>query len=163
VLLPSTASSPPSSSMTSTRRLGLPACWRAYRITLPSASANSCPGIGDRRTWLTPHKRGQPSAQDDLTRGRLRTRPSRRTKHVADLQPFPGAKELQSPAGGGGMFDIYINQKRELLVVSNGSKPSILGQALKWRKSRKRIKSVSAEIRSAVERQGFYLRQLNLK
>ncbi len=74
VRLPSTASSPPPSSMTSTRRLGPPTCWRAYRITLPSASTNSCPGIGDLRTSLTPHERGQPSAQDDLTRGRHRTR-----------------------------------------------------------------------------------------
>src|SRR5690348_1135007 len=61
VRLLSTASSPPPSSMTSTRRLGLPTCWRGYRITLPSASTNSCPGIGDLRTSLRPHKRGQPS------------------------------------------------------------------------------------------------------
>lgn len=44
------------------------------RIIPPSASTNSCSGIGDLRTSLTPQKCGQPSAQDDLTRGRHRTR-----------------------------------------------------------------------------------------
>lgn len=43
-------------------KLGLPTCCRAYRITLPNASTNSCPGIGDLRTSLTPHSRSQPSA-----------------------------------------------------------------------------------------------------
>jgi hypothetical protein len=74
VRLRSTASSPPPNSITSTRKLGSPTCWRAYRITLPSTSTNSCPGIGDLRMSLWPHKRGQPYTQDDLTRGRHRTR-----------------------------------------------------------------------------------------
>lgn len=43
-------------------------------IIPPSASTSSCPGIGDLRTSLTPNKSGQPSTQDDLTRGRRRTR-----------------------------------------------------------------------------------------
>jgi len=60
--------------MTSIRRLGSLTCWRACRITPPSASTNSCPGIGDLSASLRPHKRGQASAQDDLTRGRHRTR-----------------------------------------------------------------------------------------
>ncbi|MFK4380953.1 hypothetical protein ABIA40_000361 [Bradyrhizobium sp. USDA 223] len=42
-----------------------------------SASTDSCPGIGDLRTSLRPHKRGQPSPQDDLTRGRHPTRTDR--------------------------------------------------------------------------------------
>jgi hypothetical protein len=61
------------------------------------------------------------------------------------------------------MFDVYINGKREFLVVSNGSRTFTSGQAVKWKKSKKRIKTVSAEIRSAVESQGFYLRRLNGK
>lgn len=61
------------------------------------------------------------------------------------------------------MFDVYVNEKRELLVVSCGSKPLISGQAASWRKRKKRIKSVSVEIRSAIERQGFYLRRLNAR
>src|SRR6516225_5713974 len=68
VRLRSTASSPPPSSMTSTRRLGLPTCWRACRITPPSAFTNSCLGIGALRTSLTPPKRSQLFAQNDLTR-----------------------------------------------------------------------------------------------
>ncbi len=68
VRLRSTPSSPPPSSMTSIHRLGSPTCWPACRIIPPSASTNSCPGIGEpSRTSLTPHKCGQPSAQDDLT------------------------------------------------------------------------------------------------
>lgn len=43
---PSTASSPPPSSMTSTYR-------RAYRITLPSALTNCCLGIGGLKASLT--------------------------------------------------------------------------------------------------------------
>src|SRR6516165_12405769 len=68
VRLRSTASSPPPSSMTSTRRLGLPTCWRACRITPPSAFTNSCLGIGALRTSLTPPERSQLFAQNDLTR-----------------------------------------------------------------------------------------------
>lgn len=63
VRLPSTASSPPPSSMTSTRRLGLPTCWRAYWITLPSALTNCCLGIGSLKASLTPLKRDQPSTK----------------------------------------------------------------------------------------------------
>ena len=61
------------------------------------------------------------------------------------------------------MFDVYISEKRELLVVSRGSTPAVSGQPAKWRKSKKRIKSVSTEIKSAIESQGFYLRRLNSK
>lgn len=35
----------------------------ACRITPPSASKNSCPGIGDLRTSLTPRKRGHPASR----------------------------------------------------------------------------------------------------
>ena len=55
--------SPPPSSMTSTRRLGLPTCWRAYRITLPSVLTNCCLGTGRLKASLTPLKRDQPSAK----------------------------------------------------------------------------------------------------
>src|SRR6516165_6140416 len=49
-------------------RLGLPTCWRACRITPPSTFTNSCLGIGALRTSLTPPKRSQLFAQNDLTR-----------------------------------------------------------------------------------------------
>ena len=57
VRLPSTASSPPPSSTTSTRGLGLPTCWPACRITLPSALTSCCLGSGSLKASLTPLKR----------------------------------------------------------------------------------------------------------
>ncbi|MCJ9728949.1 hypothetical protein [Bradyrhizobium sp. PRIMUS42] len=58
------------------------------------------------------------------------------------------------------MFDVYRNDKRDLLVLSTGSAVPVLCSAHKWRKSRKRVLKVSEEIKSAVERQGYYLRNL---
>lgn len=46
VPLPSTASSSPSSSMASPRRLGLPMCWRVYRITMLVTLTKRCLGTG---------------------------------------------------------------------------------------------------------------------
>ena len=62
-------------------------CWRAYRIIQPSASTNSCLGIGDLRTSLRPHKRGQPSVHDDLSRGRHRTHTYGRSRRTEDFRP----------------------------------------------------------------------------
>ena len=61
VLLQSTALSPPQSSTTSTRRLGLLMCWGACLITLPSASTNCCLGIGTPNPSLTLLESDQPS------------------------------------------------------------------------------------------------------
>jgi len=58
------------------------------------------------------------------------------------------------------MFDVYRNDKRDLLVLSNGSAIPALGSRNKWRKSRKRVLKVSDEIRLAVQRQGYYVRSL---
>ncbi|WP_426433860.1 hypothetical protein [Bradyrhizobium genosp. P] len=58
------------------------------------------------------------------------------------------------------MFDVYRNDKRDLLVLSKGSEIPVLGPRSKWRKSRKRVHKVSDEIRSAVQRQGYYVRSL---
>ena len=58
------------------------------------------------------------------------------------------------------MFDVYFNGKRDLLVVSKASSMPVLGSPTKWRKSRKRVFQVSDEIKSAVERQGYYVRRL---
>ena len=58
------------------------------------------------------------------------------------------------------MFDVYFNGKRDLLVVSKGSSMPVLGSPTKWPKSRKRVFQVSDEIKSAVERQGHYVRRL---
>ncbi|MGY8664513.1 hypothetical protein Q3C01_19475 [Bradyrhizobium sp. UFLA05-109] len=58
------------------------------------------------------------------------------------------------------MFDVYRNDKCDLLVLSKGSAIPALSSRHKWRKSRKRISKVSDEIRSAVQRQGYYVRSL---
>ncbi|TYO64599.1 hypothetical protein FXV83_20950 [Bradyrhizobium hipponense] len=58
------------------------------------------------------------------------------------------------------MFDVYRNDKRDLLVLSTGSAVPVLYSAHKWRKSRKRVLKVSDEIKSAVQTQGYYVRSL---
>ncbi|MGY8683369.1 hypothetical protein Q2941_37165 [Bradyrhizobium sp. UFLA05-153] len=58
------------------------------------------------------------------------------------------------------MFDVYRNDKRDLLVLGTGSAIPVSYSGNKWRKSRKRILKVSAEIRSAVQRHGYYVRSL---
>lgn len=60
------------------------------------------------------------------------------------------------------MFDVYRNGKHELLVLSNGSAIPGVFSRNKWRKSRKRVLKVSAEIKSAVQRQGYYVRSLRV-
>lgn len=60
------------------------------------------------------------------------------------------------------MFDVYRNNKRHLLVLGTGCAIPAAYSANKWRKSRKRILKVSDEIRSAVQRQGYYVRSLRV-
>ncbi|UQR62253.1 hypothetical protein LRP30_36615 [Bradyrhizobium sp. C-145] len=60
------------------------------------------------------------------------------------------------------MFDVHRNEKRDFLVLSTGSAiPAVYSQN-KWRKSRKRVLKVSDEIKSAVQRQGYYVRSLRV-
>jgi hypothetical protein len=59
------------------------------------------------------------------------------------------------------MFDVYFNKNRDLLVLSKGS--SIPSSASNWRKSRRRVFRVSDEIKSAVQKQGYYMRSLRDK
>ncbi|SCB56015.1 hypothetical protein GA0061098_10668 [Bradyrhizobium shewense] len=60
------------------------------------------------------------------------------------------------------MFDVYRNDKRELLVLSNGSAIPVVCSQNNWRKKRKRVLKVSDEIKSAVQRQGYYVRSLRV-
>lgn len=60
------------------------------------------------------------------------------------------------------MFDVYCNGKRELLVLRNGSAIPRVCSWNKWRKSRTRVLKVSDEIKSAVQRQGYYVRSLRV-
>ena len=57
------------------------------------------------------------------------------------------------------MFDVYLNGKRDLLVVRKGL-PIPTGKSGRWRKSKKKVLKVSDEIKSAVQRQGYYVRKL---
>jgi hypothetical protein len=57
------------------------------------------------------------------------------------------------------MFDVYLNGKRDLLVVRKGL-PVPTGKSGRWRKSKKKVLKVSDEIKSAVQRQGYYVRKL---
>jgi hypothetical protein len=60
------------------------------------------------------------------------------------------------------MFDVYFNHKRDLLVVGKGTARPVLGSPNNWRKSKKRVVKVSDEIKSAVEKQGYYVRRLRV-
>jgi hypothetical protein len=61
--------------------------------------------------------------------------------------------------GALGMFDVYLNTKRDLLVVRNGLPIPLPGASGRWRK-KKKVASVSEDIKLAVQRQGYYMRKL---
>jgi hypothetical protein len=61
------------------------------------------------------------------------------------------------------MFDVYLNHKRDLLVVRQGSSISLGGSSGRWQKRKRRAASVSDEIRSAVQKQGYYMRKRSEK
>nr|WP_084801144.1 hypothetical protein [Bradyrhizobium sp. Tv2a-2] len=58
------------------------------------------------------------------------------------------------------MFEVYLNERRDLLVLEKGTPLALIGASGKWRKKKGAVK-VSDEIRSAVQRQGYYLRKLS--
>jgi len=60
------------------------------------------------------------------------------------------------------MFDVYRNHKRDFLVISNGPAIPALYSSNEWRKSRTRVLKVSDEIKSAVQRQGYYVRSFRV-
>jgi hypothetical protein len=57
------------------------------------------------------------------------------------------------------MFDVYLNERRDLLVVSKGLPIPVFASG-RWRKSKKKVLKVSDEIKSAVQSQGYYVRKL---
>jgi hypothetical protein len=58
------------------------------------------------------------------------------------------------------LFEVYLNDRRDLLVVEKGTPLPHIGASGKWRK-KKGVHKVSDEIWSAVQRQGYYLRKLS--
>ncbi|MET4043422.1 hypothetical protein ABIC03_005134 [Bradyrhizobium sp. RT6a] len=64
-----------------------------------------------------------------------------------------------SPPDGEQMFDLYLNDRHKFLVVEKGA--SLPASAFgKWWKKR-RVTSVSEEIKSTVRKQGYYMRKLS--
>lgn len=59
------------------------------------------------------------------------------------------------------MFDVYLSNRRDLLVLNKGFPIPLTDTSVKWRKTKKRVFSVSAEIRSAIQRQGYYVRRVD--
>ena len=62
---------------------------------------------------------------------------------------------------GGHMFEVYVNDRRDLLVIERGTSVPLIAASGKWRKRKKKVVRVSDEIRSAVQRQGYYVRKLS--
>jgi hypothetical protein len=71
------------------------------------------------------------------------------TKHVCCF--------VQDDQRGRKVFDVYRNDKRDMLVLSTGSAVPVLYSAHNWRNSRKRVLKVSDEIKSAVQDLQFSL------
>jgi hypothetical protein len=59
------------------------------------------------------------------------------------------------------MVEVYLNVRRDLLVVKRGFPMPVIGAQGKWRKSKKRVIRVSDEIRQAVQSQRYYIRKLS--
>jgi hypothetical protein len=58
------------------------------------------------------------------------------------------------------MFDVYLNEKRDrLLVIARGQLIPVIEKAGQWRK-KKVTAAISDEIKTAVQRDGFYWRNL---
>lgn len=62
---------------------------------------------------------------------------------------------------GGDMLEVYLNDRRDLLVIEKGSVLPLFAATRKWRKRKKKVVRVSDEIRFAVRTQGYYMRKLS--
>jgi hypothetical protein len=56
-------------------------------------------------------------------------------------------------------MDVYLNSRRDLLVVKKGCPIPPIAALGSWRKSKKRVVKVSEEIRSAIQAHGDYGRR----
>jgi hypothetical protein len=58
------------------------------------------------------------------------------------------------------MFNVYLNQKRDrLLVIPRGRPIPVIESAGRWLKKKGTV-AISEEIKSAIQRDGFYWRKL---
>ena len=63
-------------------------------------------------------------------------------------------------AEGNHMFNVYLNEKRDrLLVIPRGRPIPVIESVGRWRKKKGTV-AVSEEIKSAIQRDGFYWRKL---
>jgi len=58
------------------------------------------------------------------------------------------------------MFEVYLNDRRDLLVLKKGSPIPLIRASAKWRKRKKNVFRVSDEIEAAVQMHGYYVRKL---
>ena len=58
------------------------------------------------------------------------------------------------------MFEVYLNDRHDLLVIERGAQVPLSSASGKWRKRKKAIR-VSDAIKSAVRTEGYYLRKLS--
>jgi hypothetical protein len=63
-------------------------------------------------------------------------------------------------AWGWHMFEVYLNDRRDLLVLKKGSPIPLIRASAKWRKRKNKVFRVSNEIEAAVQVHGYYLRRL---
>ena len=59
------------------------------------------------------------------------------------------------------MFEVYLNDRRDLLVIKKGTPAPPIAASGKWRKRKKKVVRVSDKISFAVQREGYYLRKLS--
>jgi hypothetical protein len=57
------------------------------------------------------------------------------------------------------MLVVYLNERRDLLVVRNGLAVPLPDAPGRWRK-KKKVTGVSKEIKLAIQMQGYYMRRL---
>jgi len=57
-------------------------------------------------------------------------------------------------------MDVYLNHRRDLLVLEKGALIPAFALRGSWRKNTKRVVKVSAEIESAIKAHGYYMRKL---
>jgi len=57
-------------------------------------------------------------------------------------------------------MDVYLNARRDLLVLKKGCPIPPVAPLGSWRKSKKRVVKVSEEIRSGIQAHGYYMRKL---
>jgi hypothetical protein len=58
------------------------------------------------------------------------------------------------------MFEVYVNARRDLLVVRKGLPIPIADASGRWRKRKKKVGNVSEEIKRAIQNDGYYFRTL---